>query len=1377
MWFGIGVVLSLVMAMQPVFAQGVDIAINGLQNGATMTQGDTLQWVITVPPGGKCQEEIWIDLNYNNIVDPDSDLALFQFSQTDGEMGDPPDMDGVVNGQIFLQIKAGLAPAHYLMVATLGAFSDTSDVLVIPLTNPDFTVSGTVLVPPGVDPANLYIQAELEDGDSFWGALTDSQGNYTINFDSSAAGMEWDIRFEGNPLPQYVHVPHDTTIYLDQSYVGIDFTFQEANAKLTGVAVDAITGLPVQNVSVWVNLATSFSDDYEVAADGSFLVPLFINGPTIGEIGVGGDEIKDQYLWPQSRKFFVSPGDSLDFPFQLYPADTLIFGQIRINGTQIPSSSFRIYATDTTVGTGTGYSDASGTFTVKASTFGNSYWVNIEQSQVDSMAQMGYTLTMNPPFPVAPGQFVSFDFIQGGYITGTVTDENGQPVGGFVVEAGVGVDSLEQRTWQDTTDGNGTYMVGPLPEGKYWVRVLSQNNMTGEFYQHKFDLMNVDLVDVLSGATVSNIDLIVHPAGYIAGTALMGNSPLENIQVEFQKLSGMGPQTCCMVRTDFMGQYVSPPLASGSYLVRFWSDSLQLERYYNNKIDVFLADTVYVNAPDTTKHIDLILEQPAQITGTISGFSNAGPVVLPSAFVQIQGVNGWQLYPANMDSSGHYHFQMLPAGQYLLMAGAPGYYSEWYNGKTSQDQADTLVLNAGDSLNIDFLLQPIEENGIIEGTVRDNGSGAPIPGIVVTAYSWVQDAWGGISDYFRTDTTDTNGHYAIHVQDGRFKVYVESQNGWLRQYYFHQFYDWGFTDEGGNVTPVPIFNGAHVDSVDFDLDRGGFIAGHVDDGTSPLGMVNVQIWDLTQNQIDAVQTDSMGNYITNALPPGQYFVEFVPQWGYIPEYWNDKLDFQTADTVTVVVSDTLQPIDATLAQNTQVHGRVYSLRGGGVGEIQVIAYDTSGVDSFFTATDESGWFTFDQLPPGTYIFRAYDPNGIWNSQYWNHVSTADSATAVQALPSVDVELTFQLTNSLEGKVIINEIMWAGSSRDRMDQWLELHNLTPDSVDISNWVLAIRDSVEGDIYIQIPWETHIPANGYYLISHFSADQSQIAMQPDLVSSDLIFHPDHFWVTLSTRYPYDLGNVYLDMAGNGGAVFAGDSLRKASMVRILPPSDGTLPTSWATATTSQGWDPGSTELGTPGVDNTLPVELASFSVSLTNGMVTLTWSTASESHNLGFEIQRKTDAPNAKWKKVGFVKGQGTSPSGQTYTFADNPAETGTYYYRLKQIDITGTVSFSESVKATLEAPKHFALKQNYPNPFNPVTTIPFAVPVKSHVTLAVYNVLGQKVAVLFDGTCKPAMYHVTWNGKDQFGRDVGGGMYFVQMKAKGFHQTQKVLLMR
>jgi hypothetical protein len=92
-------------------------------------------------------------------------------------------------------------------------------------------------------------------------------------------------------------------------------------------------------------------------------------------------------------------------------------------------------------------------------------------------------------------------------------------------------------------------------------------------------------------------------------------------------------------------------------------------------------------------------------------------------------------------------------------------------------------------------------------------------------------------------------------------------------------------------------------------------------------------------------------------------------------------------------------------------------------------------------------------------------------------------------------------------------------------------------------------------------------------------------------------------------------------------------------------------------------------------------------------------------------------------------------------------------------------------------EHFRLEQNYPNPFNPATVIPYSVKKRTFVTVAVYNVLGEKIATLVDRELPAGEYKVQWDGRNQSGREANNGIYFCRMKADGTVQTRKMMLMR
>ncbi|MBC7187919.1 MAG: T9SS type A sorting domain-containing protein [Calditrichaeota bacterium] len=102
------------------------------------------------------------------------------------------------------------------------------------------------------------------------------------------------------------------------------------------------------------------------------------------------------------------------------------------------------------------------------------------------------------------------------------------------------------------------------------------------------------------------------------------------------------------------------------------------------------------------------------------------------------------------------------------------------------------------------------------------------------------------------------------------------------------------------------------------------------------------------------------------------------------------------------------------------------------------------------------------------------------------------------------------------------------------------------------------------------------------------------------------------------------------------------------------------------------------------------------------------------------------------------------------------------------------------------PSVYDLWHNYPNPFNPTTTIVYALPRSSRVTLEVYNLLGQCVRTLVDETEPPGVHRVLWDGRDANGQQVSSGCYFYRLVAQStpagapsqrFVKTLKMLLLQ
>ena len=199
--------------------------------------------------------------------------------------------------------------------------------------------------------------------------------------------------------------------------------------------------------------------------------------------------------------------------------------------------------------------------------------------------------------------------------------------------------------------------------------------------------------------------------------------------------------------------------------------------------------------------------------------------------------------------------------------------------------------------------------------------------------------------------------------------------------------------------------------------------------------------------------------------------------------------------------------------------------------------------------------------------------------------------------------------------------------------------------------------------------------------------------------------------------------------------------------------------------------------------LPVELTSFTANVSGGNVTLNWQTATEENNYGFEVERgigKGALGNSSWEKVGFVQGNGNSNSTKEYSFTDKAVSNGNYSYRLKQIDNDGKYKYSNVIEVGFKMPALFSLAQNYPNPFNPSTVISWQLAVGSFVTLKVYDVLGNEVAVLVNEEQQKGKHSANFdatNNQQLTTNKLSSGIYYYMLKAGAFVETRGMIYLK
>jgi hypothetical protein len=194
-----------------------------------------------------------------------------------------------------------------------------------------------------------------------------------------------------------------------------------------------------------------------------------------------------------------------------------------------------------------------------------------------------------------------------------------------------------------------------------------------------------------------------------------------------------------------------------------------------------------------------------------------------------------------------------------------------------------------------------------------------------------------------------------------------------------------------------------------------------------------------------------------------------------------------------------------------------------------------------------------------------------------------------------------------------------------------------------------------------------------------------------------------------------------------------------------------------------------------DNPVPVELTMFTALQVKDGIRLIWTTATETNNAGFNIERSSD--NTSFYSIAYLEGNGTSTKVNDYFFVDKNATSGRFFYRLKQIDFNGSYTYSGTVEVVVNVPDVFILSQNYPNPFNPSTSIKFSLPVDSKIRIDLFNTLGEKIDVIADGEYSIGYHELNFDASD-----LSNGVYYYTLSARGndgssFVSTRKMVLVK
>lgn len=203
-----------------------------------------------------------------------------------------------------------------------------------------------------------------------------------------------------------------------------------------------------------------------------------------------------------------------------------------------------------------------------------------------------------------------------------------------------------------------------------------------------------------------------------------------------------------------------------------------------------------------------------------------------------------------------------------------------------------------------------------------------------------------------------------------------------------------------------------------------------------------------------------------------------------------------------------------------------------------------------------------------------------------------------------------------------------------------------------------------------------------------------------------------------------------------------------------------------------------------DESLPVELGSWSAESQNGQVILSWMTESEIENQGFILSRN-GTEIASFVTHNALKGQGSTIARTSYSFVDVAVETGlTYAYVLSDVDYAGNTADHAEISITVRSeglnqlPKSRKLQAAYPNPFNPTVTISFDLDNEAdQADLLIYDLNGTLVQTLATGQHDAGLHRYGWDGTDAMGKTLPAGIYLVALKQGPTVEMQRVTFLK
>jgi len=468
-------------------------------------------------------------------------------------------------------------------------------------------------------------------------------------------------------------------------------------------------------------------------------------------------------------------------------------------------------------------------------------------------------------------------------------------------------------------------------------------------------------------------------------------------------------------------------------------------------------------------------------------------------------------------------------------------------------------------------------------------------------------------------------------------------------------------------------------------------------------------------------SDENGYYLIEGLPPGKYVVstdnEYLLDSIFVDVYWDDKLDEEDADTVPVASNDTTEGIDFSLRVGGKITGTV-TVPEAPLWGITITATDTASKRSYSGEARDfvggSADYVIKRLPTGIYKLKTSGFFSSYVDVYYDDKSSWVSADPVSVTEGITTSpIDFTLDS---GAVIQGNVSTPGKG---LLAGILVYGFY--ASDPYEWLpFGVTDG-DGD-YSLIGlrtgyWKFYAYGDTIYAFEWYDNKDTWTDADSVYVTAPETISGKNFVLEDGgsiSGHVYDLGGSPL--SGCDVTAYQG-SLYQWGMVTI-PKGDAT------------SFD-GSYKIG-----------------GLRTG---------------DYYVMASTECDTIWYDNK-------TNPQ-------DADSVSVTMPYETSGIDFYLPSTAVETEDEIARCPAEFELHQNYPNPFNPETRIEYTLKKAGHVSLHIYNILGEKVKTLLDQDQSAGFYQINWDGKNDKGKSVSSGLYLYKLEVNGFSQAKRMLLLK